>query len=351
MDLGWTGVELFYVISGFLITSILLRSRRQPRYFRTFYMRRALRIFPIYWLVLVIAVLFAVATTGAAGSAPFYALYVQNYVPQVATSFSDGLPFLNHTWTLAIEEQFYWVWPIAVLLLSRRRLISAVLSLLVVAPIARLALLNDTSNPYAALATLPAQADALAGGALIAILIDRGTSFAALRRGGYVAVALGSLATSALLMRTGLSSFGTTSLWATDPVNVLLLSSLVCVFAGVLALTIATRALPRLLSLTPLRFTGRISYGLYLYYPLAVVATRALTTWSGVDDSTGTVRVLAGMAHLVVLYLIACVSWRYIERPLLGLKARLTHAPSDAGLGGATLPLRMGNVATMEPAP
>jgi peptidoglycan/LPS O-acetylase OafA/YrhL len=343
MDLGWVGVVLFYVISGFLITGLLLGSRGEPRYFRRFYARRALRIFPIYWLVLAIAIVFALGTGGAT-LAPFYALYVQNYFPQIATSFGDGLPLLNHTWTLAIEEQFYWLWPVAVLVFARRRLLWLVAALIAGAPLARLALLVGTGNPYAAVASLPAQADALAAGALLAILIDRETSLATVRLGGLVALALGIVGTGALVARSGLSAFGVTSRWAADPVNVLFLSFLVCALAGVLALTLSTRTLPRVLSAAPLRNTGRISYGLYLYYPLVIVVTRAATAWAGLDGAVGAARVVVGLAHLAVLYVVATVSWRYIERPLLGLRTRVP-------VGSATLPLRMGNVAAIDPAP
>ncbi len=174
MQLGWAGVELFYVISGFLITRILLRSREGPRYLRTFYLRRGLRILPIYWLALIGALGIAAASglwSGVLGFVPFYLGYAQNYYPQMASSFKAGIPYLAHTWTLAIEEQFYWFWPLALLLFTGRRLLVLVGFLFVSAPFVRVLLLEWTGNPFALFATLPSQADGLAAGAALAILI------------------------------------------------------------------------------------------------------------------------------------------------------------------------------------
>ncbi len=119
---GETGVDLFFVLSGFLITGIILRNLDQPAFLRTFYWRRILRIFPIYYLALL-----AVYSVNAFRSNPedttgfpFYLAYLQRLHGYWGGNF-PVIPSLAHTWTLAIEEQFYIFWPFA-LVLSRRRL-------------------------------------------------------------------------------------------------------------------------------------------------------------------------------------------------------------------------------------
>jgi peptidoglycan/LPS O-acetylase OafA/YrhL len=326
MQLGWAGVELFYVISGFLITRILLRSREGPSYLRTFYLRRGLRILPIYWLAMIVAFAIAAATmgTGALGYFPFYFLYAQNYYPQVATAFAAGIPDLAHTWTLAIEEQFYWLWPLALLAFTGRRLLALVALLFVSAPLARLLLLLWTDNPFTMIATLPSQADGLAAGAALAVLVHQGIHETVLRRLGLAAVLIGAVSTAALVLHSGLETFALTASWASDPVNVLLLSSLALLFVGLVALTLtSTGPLVRVLSLAPLRWSGTISYGLYLYDPFAILTVRVGSHLVGFDDASGAGRIMTAAAHFAVVYAFALVSWRYIEAPLIRLKSRV----------------------------
>jgi peptidoglycan/LPS O-acetylase OafA/YrhL len=132
--MGWLGVDLFFVLSGFLITGILLHTKSRPHYFRNFYVRRTLRIFPLYYVVLL-----GVFTVGALVSSlhtpTFLALqhrqvYLWTYSVNWVNWFRSDLLFVadwieaNHFWSLAVEEQFYLVWPTVVFLLSSRTLSS-----------------------------------------------------------------------------------------------------------------------------------------------------------------------------------------------------------------------------------
>jgi hypothetical protein len=122
LDLGWSGVDLFFVLSGFLITGILLDSRESHGYFRTFYARRVLRIFPLFFAYLfLVLVVFRYAWIWYSGrdlwSATnpwWYFSYLLNWKPD--HGYNDL--YLGHLWSLAIEEQFYLVWPLVVWLLS-----------------------------------------------------------------------------------------------------------------------------------------------------------------------------------------------------------------------------------------
>ena len=181
-SLGWSGVQLFFVLSGFLISGILLDSREDPHYFRNFYARRALRIFPIYYLGLGVLVVGGLATGQAVSDAPWYLFYLQNHLLG-QTNFSPDFPLLfNHTWSLAIEEQFYFLWPLAVRLLPRRALTATAFALLAVGAISRMAFLAGTGSTAMTFTSLPTEVDALAAGALLAILQRSGLPATAMQR-------------------------------------------------------------------------------------------------------------------------------------------------------------------------
>ena len=323
-ELGWVGVELFFVISGFLITRILLESRERPGYLRVFYTRRALRILPLYYFVLLISTWLATTLGRPLDSLqlPFYAVYLQNYFPQIASQMSAGIPLTSHTWTLAVEEQFYWLWPLVILVITGRRLKAVVIACLVGAPLARLGLLLVTQNPYAALTSLPAQVDALAAGAYLALAERDRIAHRTIRRLGTAALIAGALLVAALVGLNGLPALAETSLWAARPVNVLLLTGLASLFFGVVALTAyGTGPWLRLLGLPPLTHIGRISYGIYIYNPLALLAASLLLTGSAEGYlSGGLAETALGAA---ITYGIALTSWRFLETPLLRLKARV----------------------------
>ena len=143
---GWVGVELFFVLSGYLITGILADTRNSPRYFTSFYGRRSLRIFPLYYAVLILY--FWVGPIVSTGLAAQYApmrehqawfwLYASNWL--FATT-SQGIPGL-YFWSLAVEEQFYLIWPWVVWLMSSRKLMVLSTGLVIASLGLRLALLN-----------------------------------------------------------------------------------------------------------------------------------------------------------------------------------------------------------------
>src|ERR1043165_9488354 len=121
-DSCWIGVQLFFVLSGFLITGILLDERGAPRFFRDFYLRRQLLIFPLYYLVLIVR--FAIVprfvpdTSVPLDVALGFWLYLSNWTDL----YTHGVNGFGHFWSLAVEEQFYLAWPLAVARLGARGL-------------------------------------------------------------------------------------------------------------------------------------------------------------------------------------------------------------------------------------
>lgn len=166
---GFVGVDLFFVLSGFLITGILLDApQTSGRYFQVFYLRRAVRIFPLYY-----AILIAVFLTRPAGpdSPAWYWLFASNLGASLKGDWlvsPEGVS-LSHLWSLAVEEQFYLVWPLIVRFACRKWLERICLGLLVIAPLVHFAL-HFSGNPVAAYQFTATRLNTLGAGALLAIV-------------------------------------------------------------------------------------------------------------------------------------------------------------------------------------
>ncbi len=313
------------MLSGFLITGILLDARGEAHYYRDFYARRALRIWPLYYVVLLFA-LFAYPMVQplfkplvVQYSWRWYFLYVQNFAYAL-----EGIPLLGVTWSLAVEEQFYVAWPMLVRRRADKSFRNLLITLLVAAPLLRLLMMSTGQTwPVIATATFTRMDGIVAGSLLAWWMRSDGYSPAKLRRLGWLGVLAGVPATIVLL------GWHEASMWT--------FTALAAAFTGILALVLAARASSspspacRMLAWSPLRYTGKISYGLYLIHPIAFMAAaplgRALHlwpqpgTWSDVVTST---------ARLVFLFAIASRSWYCFESPLLRLKARFSGEPRTA---------------------
>lgn len=322
-SVGWTGVDLFFVLSGFLITGILADARDTPRRLRTFYARRALRILPLYYAFILL--LFAVPPLlGAhAYATPWrqqlpYWLYVQNVWPLRG----GALDFAGHLWSLAIEEQFYLVWPLLVFTLSRRAMLRVCVACVVGALAFRLACVFTVDDLRRVYFLTPARIDGLALGGAVA-LVMRGGGAAWLRR---VAPAVLALAAAVLAVAPFRHS-------GFDPGGVYMVAvgytALVFFFGAALVLALDGRAsaLPRLLSGRTLRFFGRYSYGLYVVH-VPVIGLAGLAGLSP-DAFAGTPWELPALLGYVALMggasiLVALASWHLFEKRFLDLKSRFT---------------------------
>jgi peptidoglycan/LPS O-acetylase OafA/YrhL len=334
---GWAGVDLFFVLSGFLITGILYESRSRPHSLRTFYARRFLRIFPLYYGFLL--VLFALGPLVApesdwldtvGRSQIWHWAYLSNVL--AALEGWDSVPHLGHLWSLAIEEQFYLLWPLAVLTLSRRRLIQLCGGLLVVSFVARVTLLASGASPIAVYALTFTRWDGLAVGALVALL-GRGTvrSRQMLRWSGPVA-GVGTLALAAMVWAEPYRShYGLAMQVVGYPV-------LAFVFGALLVRVLAapaTAGLGRMMRRPSLRFMGRYSYGIYIVHaPLAGwLMSRGVSPallprlWGSAIPG----QIIFWVAATAVTVGVAVPVWHLWERPFLSLKRHFTYeAPASA---------------------
>jgi len=260
---GWIGVHLFFVLSGFLITGILLESSTKPHYYRNFYIRRALRILPAYYLLLV--VLWLVPRIGIVDHRQIFLGFIALsfvYLSNVTTLFGVPMQY-GPLWSLAVEEHFYLLWPTAVRFCSRSRLAYLAGAVFLCCPLLR-AIAYGLGLEYGSGYTWLV-ADGLAAGALLAILCRRPGG----ERKTVLRVSLLCMGSALLLLAVGLP-FGI--LRSETPLGggSLRLTMLNLFFAGALAaiLLIGTSRWRWLVQVPILRFFGEISYGLYLIHVL-----------------------------------------------------------------------------------
>ena len=182
--MGWSGVDLFFVLSGFLIGGILVDARNSPSYFKTFYTRRFFRIIPIYYLW-ILAYIVLISVAGAALRArsnsgvimalgtPIYAhfFFLQNLMVLPFAGLAGA--WFSHLWSLAVEEQFYLVSPLVVQLLSKRLLTIFLACVIAAAPLLRVTLLAKHTDPWLVNVLMPCRADSLAIGMLAALFWRR----------------------------------------------------------------------------------------------------------------------------------------------------------------------------------
>jgi peptidoglycan/LPS O-acetylase OafA/YrhL len=326
LGFGWVGVDLFFVLSGFLITGILLDSKGRPNYFQRFYLRRVFRILPIYYLFVIsffhVIPLIAHATGRldtflyGRGDEGWYWMYLFNWRDAVQ---QNG--HLRHLWSLAIEEQFYIVWPVIVYLAPTRILKHFCIGLAVVSPVLRFAAAHEGISKFFLYRTTPFRLEGLALGALLAlaardVVLQR--RIAKLMPWAWLA---GATVMVGVVMRSGpeylspvMTTYGYTGVallgWA-------------LVFWGITRS--GTESLfARILRTSWLVQFGKYSYGLYVWHALFGGFARSgveFARWQwGLSWSLLPVALTVGIG---VSYGVALLSWRLIEEPCARLKERV----------------------------
>ncbi len=316
-EFGWAGVNLFFVLSGFLITGIILDSRDDPHFFRNFYARRALRIWPMYVLLLLLNYL-ALPTImdldpGRAWrlttSAPwaYYALFVQNL-------FFLFLPApVAPTWSLAIEEQFYVVWAPIGRRLRPAYLAVGLIAVFAASPIVRA--LNSGTGFLTKTHTL-VHLDGLAIGSLIAVLLRM--DIVKQRHWQKIGMAAAALGIVGIVLMVWYDSSLTDTFLAIG-------------FAGMLIAAIFSEGrlhlYGRALRTTPLKFLGTVSYGLYMTHILVFVVIGYYERWVVGYGQMGNLAIVA--ARMVLSLGFAALLWYRFEKPILSLKSRFEASPHE----------------------
>ena len=341
---GWTGVDLFFVLSGFLITGILLDSKEGPGYFRNFYARRVLRIFPLYYGVL--AVVLVILPLFVSYDTPALRLLLQEqgwlwaYSANISVAlrhgewvWTAGWLRLGVLWSLAVEEHFYFVWPLLVFLLPRRTLMRVSVALVVLTPFARLAARLADVPPGTVYALTPFRADALALGALLALVVrDPDLHRKTLRRAPWVALASCTLIAGMAFRRRVLDHYDLGFQFVGYTAVILAYGALV--LAAVSAP--ASSRFRRVLSSPRLTFFGKYSYGAYMFHDLLRPAYLRFFSIATLQRFVH-LEVLAFIVHatlaITITFAIAVVSFHLYEKRFLELKRffeyRKAPAPAD----------------------
>jgi peptidoglycan/LPS O-acetylase OafA/YrhL len=351
---GWAGVDLFFVLSGFLITRILLDARGTGHVWLPFYARRALRILPAF-IVVMLALLVLAGQTYRLDSAGFGMLLANQWWQwsfltniRIAVDGSWRLfPYTGHLWSLGVEEQFYLLWPAAVLALSHRRLVLTAIAAVVIAPLFRAALIAGNLPPIGALVLAPAKMDELALGGLIALAMrdqtmrSRISRLVKATRGGtipFVAfIVAATMATTAVVVSQHASVIGWSYILGQSAVAV----SAACVLASLADQTSRDRFV-RLCERPWLRRVGTYSYGLYLvHYPLDKIA-RKIDPAPGLFRRAISSHLLADLTYAVALTMIsialAAILWHALEQPIMRLRSRFPYGKPSAASRDVSVP-------------
>jgi peptidoglycan/LPS O-acetylase OafA/YrhL len=339
---GWTGVDLFFVLSGYLITRGLVTDSKKPlgTRMKMFWMRRVLRIFPLYYAVIIVGTVITLALGAQWVPGLPYWLYMQNYV----LAFDhEVMRWTAHFWSLAIEEQFYFVWPIVALIVSRRRLIPLILALVVLTVGLRAGLtfkgqdmgifqrwfaneplgLEHGIAKFVYRATFT-RADGLLLGAFVAVTQREvrhpvAQVWRRLRLPIFVgtAVALAGL----YVWANGLNDYDRRVIGIGYVTLALFFASTVSLCADHV---IGDRA-RRFLSWSPLVSCGKVSYGMYIFHwPLVVLGVPYLMKWQEGQSTLMQMAISGGfiVGGITAIWVLASLSFRFFESPFLKLKGK-----------------------------
>jgi peptidoglycan/LPS O-acetylase OafA/YrhL len=352
LPIGWAGVWVFYVISGFAISSSLLAtdltSISKRRLLLNFYAKRSLRIWPIYFLI-VIPSLIAAAIAGRSdllAKAPWLLTFTYNYSymfkPPELASADASWDWVGHLWTISVEEQFYLIFPFLVAFLSRNRLIAALCICVALGPILREFLTlwlnqlprDDAFKFSTVYLFAPAHFDAFATGALLALFRTYLSSHLRLARSllwgslcaavVYTCVYLSINLTTLGFHREALQGVITLPLWGHGK-QIWIYSVVVALAAAIIALILAGEGwLLKVCRLPLFRPIGRISYGGYVYHLPVLYLYDAL--WRSGNALSPVVYSLGKFAFgYPSTLLLAFLSFRYLEQPILKLRSRFSH--------------------------
>ena len=329
-NLTWSGVDLFFVLSGFLLGGILLDNHGSPNYFKAFYARRALRILPIYFLLVAGFVAASVWLQPGLGNTGIdylmgkpmplwsYLSFTQNFAMAAARDF--GASMLSVTWSLAIEEQFYLFLPLLLRWIPRTQLPGVLILLIALAPACRLGLWIFCEDPaLLGFVLMPARADALLLGVLASLLV-REKQFIA-----YLETKSRNFYLSLLVLFCGVALM--TRFLASSPLILVVGHTWLALFYTALILLVVKNprgVLGTLMRNRALRSLGVISYAVYLFHipALGLMFTLIRGRHPQIQVSSDGFIILGALALTMGL---AVLSWHAIEKPLLRLSRRFTY--------------------------
>jgi peptidoglycan/LPS O-acetylase OafA/YrhL len=320
-DAGWMGVDLFFALSGFLITGILYDTAQAGHKVKNFYARRALRIFPLFYAVLfALMLLTPVLHFHWRAEHLFYFFYLSNVAVLFAPNFQPPSHWINlgHLWSLAVEEQFYMLWPFIVWRVRQRiTLLWVILFVLIAGPLLRALLLAEGMNSLTMSRLLFTRADSLLFGGGVALLV-RGPLA---NRIPIQRILIISACLLALLLLLAHGPDATSPWICTIGYTAIAACSASLVYLAQQGSNWASNLFDRPL----LQFFGRYSYSLYIFHGLYFVYLRHLATTLGYKIRSGILAQLLIFAFGFLFSIaLAMLSYHFFEAPLLKLKRKFT---------------------------
>jgi peptidoglycan/LPS O-acetylase OafA/YrhL len=321
-QLGWTGVDLFFVLSGYLITGILVDTVGRRSYYRNFIVRRCLRIFPAYYVSLVICCILTYYPFAPRwgeflrAGGWWYVSYLGN-VKVFLDAAWPGLAILTPLWSLQVEEQFYLTFPLLVWAVKRQTLAKVLAASVVVALGLRIVMsVAMPKNMFGVYTLMPCRMDALAMGGLIAIAQRERPEWLKGRWVGWMTLGAAVTVTAIILLYSNSDPwpFGMRTIGYT---------AIDLLFAGILVMLMSWRQ-PWLLRICRVRilvWVGTISYGLYLLHVPGELIGRQLAAHVVRIAPSGSAEFFVSMGVTVAL---AWISWTVFESQILKLKDRFT---------------------------
>ena len=318
MRIGWSGVDLFFVLSGFLITGILLDTRESPNYFRSFYARRALRIFPLYYLVLS-AILIAAhffpyinKLIPIPHDRPFYFFYLNNWWPLLRDTWHGNI--IGHFWSLAVEEQFYLLWSVCVFAVRPKHILRLVVGGIAGAFLIRCGLYTHSGVTRDLIENTFSRMDALLAGAFVAILVRDPGLLARVKTYVYRLGILSGCVVLALIYVYGneglMDTFG--------------YSCLAFAYAAWVLFSFARSgdgsALQKILCSKKLTTIGKYSYGMYVYHVPILTATSLIGSRLLYFRESTALLVLFILVVIALTFITAKLSFDLYESRFLRLK-------------------------------
>ena len=318
INYGHAGVQLFFVISGFLITGILLQGRNDfalktveasgSNYIRQFYIRRFLRIFPLYYGV-VFALLLA---NRLESSLPIHLTYTSNiYMGLTGQSISA-----SHFWSLCVEEQFYLFWPFIILFTPKKHLLRTMLSLIVFSLLFRVFSLA-MGLPWQSMYLLTANLDCLSAGAILAMFWRDQHLISSIAKKTAVMGWLGLTTLVVLIILSIMfpqpAGYGFKLRYIFQNLIYAVLFSNIVYHSAIGY----SGYIGKLLNLSAMKYIGRISYGLYVYHPFPFAVLTLICLELNIFKPEGWIHIFAS---LVITVIAASISWHFFEAPINNLK-------------------------------
>ena len=336
-DLGWIGVQLFFVLSGFLITRILLQTQEAPNYYSAFFGRRLLRIFPLYYATLAVAFILLPAL----GAMPArwevdrpQQLWLWLYLSNWTAPYGHATHAFPHFWSLAVEEQFYLLWPLLVHRRSAAQVLRWCGAIAVAILGVRIGMLAAGLGPDPVYSFTVTRLDALAiGGAAAAWLQLPGAPARAIALRQRLIVGALVLAAIGFVVTRGYPR--TSVLGQTLGYSVLAVVFALGVVAAAAGDAVAARGWVDWLHAAPLRMLGRYSYGMYIFHkPLHDLAGKPLLQAFGLYEHAGAAVALGYIvAGTLVTLALAMASYHLFEKHFLGLKRWFVAEPRSFTIG------------------